>query len=180
MSERAAQVTDEEIVRLVPLVRRIAHNLSRRYVFRFVEFDDLASAGFVALVECAARYDASHGASFSTYVRTRIEGAMLDALGSRRRTASARVEFVSTDSPAARELPAADDMASRVEARKTIRTVTGRVVLTDRERDLLRRVYAHDERFADVATVWGIDKSGVTRTHARALDKLRVALKIAA
>jgi RNA polymerase sigma factor for flagellar operon FliA len=47
-----------------------------------VSRDDLLGAARVALVEAARRYDATLGASFSTYASTRLQGAVLDELRS--------------------------------------------------------------------------------------------------
>src|SRR6185503_14911706 len=45
-----------------------------------VQFDDLYSAGLVALVEAARRFDGGRGISFDDYARHRVHGAMLDEL----------------------------------------------------------------------------------------------------
>ncbi len=59
------------------LVRRIAHHLLMRLP-PSVQVDDLVQAGMLALLEAAQNYDASRGASFSTYAGIRIRGAMID------------------------------------------------------------------------------------------------------
>jgi RNA polymerase sigma factor for flagellar operon FliA len=45
-----------------------------------VQIEDLLQAGMVGLLDAARRYDASHGAAFSTYAEVRVRGAMLDEL----------------------------------------------------------------------------------------------------
>lgn len=62
-----------------PLVRRIAHHLASRLP-ECVQIEDLLQAGMVGLLDAARRYDASHGAAFSTYAEVRVRGAMLDEL----------------------------------------------------------------------------------------------------
>src|ERR1700756_1210347 len=42
--------------------------------------DDLRQAGCIGLIQALDGYDPSHGASFETYARLRIRGAMLDEL----------------------------------------------------------------------------------------------------
>jgi RNA polymerase sigma factor for flagellar operon FliA len=59
------------------LVDLIARQLSRS-VGRFVEFDDLLSAGREGLLEAARRYDPSRNILFRTYASHRIRGAMID------------------------------------------------------------------------------------------------------
>lgn len=59
------------------LVRSIAHSMR---VPREVDRDDLISAGNVALILCAKRYDSSAKVPFAGYAKRRIEGAMQDHL----------------------------------------------------------------------------------------------------
>ena len=70
---------DELIVRHAELVKRIAYHLAGRLP-PSVAVDDLIQAGMLGLMEAAANYTASRGASFETYAGIRIRGAMIDAL----------------------------------------------------------------------------------------------------
>jgi RNA polymerase sigma factor FliA len=60
-----------------PLVRRIAHHLLARLPSS-VNVEDLIQSGMIGLLEAAASYDASRGASFETFAGIRIRGAMID------------------------------------------------------------------------------------------------------
>ena len=63
------------------LIERIA----RRMVWRtgmHSAYDDLWSAGALALLEAGHRYDPAKGASFATFAEHRVRGAMLDELRS--------------------------------------------------------------------------------------------------
>ncbi|MBP6382225.1 MAG: RNA polymerase sigma factor FliA [Pseudomonadales bacterium] len=60
-----------------PLVRRIAHHLLARLPSS-VDVEDLIQSGMIGLLEAAASYDASRGASFETFAGIRIRGAMID------------------------------------------------------------------------------------------------------
>ena len=72
------QYSDEELVTShVDLVKRIAHHLAARLPAT-VDVNDLMQSGMVGLLEAAANFDASRGASFETYAGIRIRGAMLD------------------------------------------------------------------------------------------------------
>jgi len=66
----------------LPLVRRQALSMQVRLPAS-VELDDLIQAGTVGLLEAVGRFDASQGASFTTFASQRIRGAMLDELRSR-------------------------------------------------------------------------------------------------
>ncbi|MGI9335389.1 MAG: RNA polymerase sigma factor FliA [Gammaproteobacteria bacterium] len=67
------------VVSHLDLVERIAHKIARRLP-PHVDIDDLVQAGMVGLIEATRSYDASHGASFSTFAGFRVRGAILDEL----------------------------------------------------------------------------------------------------
>jgi RNA polymerase sigma factor for flagellar operon FliA len=70
---------NEQIAMYTPLVKRIAYHLMSRLPPN-VQQDDLIQAGLIGLLEALRNYDASQGASFQTYARIRIRGAMLDEI----------------------------------------------------------------------------------------------------
>jgi len=80
-----AQAFDQEldfdalILEHTPLVKRIAYHLMSRLP-PSVQQDDLIQAGMIGLLEALRNYDVSQGASFQTYARIRIRGAMLDEI----------------------------------------------------------------------------------------------------
>jgi len=61
------------------LVKRIAHHLVSRMP-PSVQPDDLIQSGMIGLLEAAAKYDPTKGASFETYAGIRIRGAMVDEI----------------------------------------------------------------------------------------------------
>jgi len=63
------------------LVDRVARRLVWRTGMQSA-YDDLWSAGALALLEAGRRYDPSKGASFATFAEHRVRGAMLDELRS--------------------------------------------------------------------------------------------------
>ena len=72
-------ISDDEIVELLPMVRKIAHR-AVSYLKPPLSFEDLVSAGTVGLLKAARDFDASHQAEFKTYAYIRIKGAVLDEL----------------------------------------------------------------------------------------------------
>jgi RNA polymerase sigma factor FliA len=76
---QSAGAGDELIARHGELVKRIAYHLAGRLP-PSVAVDDLIQAGMLGLMEAAANYSATRGASFETYAGIRIRGAMIDAL----------------------------------------------------------------------------------------------------
>jgi RNA polymerase sigma factor FliA len=72
------------IERHLPLVRRVASQMSRRLP-PHVEMDELISAGAMGLLHAVERFEPQRGLAFSTFATPRIRGAMLDALRSSNR-----------------------------------------------------------------------------------------------
>jgi RNA polymerase sigma factor for flagellar operon FliA len=70
---------DELAERHLPLVIHIARDFRKRLPSS-VDLDDLVGAGNVGLVEAARRFNPSRGASFATFARHRIRGAIVDSL----------------------------------------------------------------------------------------------------
>lgn len=93
------RISDDEIVRLLPMVRKIARR-AVSYIKPPLSFEDLVSAGTVGLLKAARDFDAAHQAEFKTYAYIRIKGAVLDEL----RRASVLPSGVTRQIKVAREL----------------------------------------------------------------------------
>lgn len=76
---RGRQIGDDDIVALLPMVRKIAHR-AVSYLKPPLSFDDLISAGTVGLMKAAHDFDTGHQAGFTTYAYIRVKGAILDEL----------------------------------------------------------------------------------------------------
>lgn len=59
------------------VVIQVAARVARRLPMRFSR-DDLVDAGYIGLVEAAARWEPERGVPFDAYARIRVAGAMLD------------------------------------------------------------------------------------------------------
>ncbi|MEN6424059.1 MAG: FliA/WhiG family RNA polymerase sigma factor [Phycisphaerales bacterium] len=114
-------IGDDEIVQLLPMVRKIARR-AVSYVKPPLSFEDLVSAGTVGLLKAARDFDAAHQAEFKTYAYIRIKGAVLDEL----RRASLLPSGVTRQIRAAREMcrqitqqtgsaPTDEELAQRLE-----------------------------------------------------------------
>ncbi len=73
------QTRDELLIEFAPLVKRIAYHLLAKLP-PTVQVEDLIQSGMIGLLEAAAQYDSSQGASFRTYAGIRIRGSMLDEM----------------------------------------------------------------------------------------------------
>ena len=109
---------NELIEKNLPLVGYQVAELLRR-VPSFVQREDLASAGSLALVQAANSYDPKTGVPFHRYAIHRIRGAMLDELrsmdwatrGARQRTKQLE-EMTSTLTAASGRAPTKEELAS--------------------------------------------------------------------
>lgn len=70
---------DSIVKEYLPLVSKLAREIKSNLPHN-VELDDLIQEGTIALLQAIDKYDPRHGATFKTYVYTRIKGAMIDYL----------------------------------------------------------------------------------------------------
>ena len=68
---------DEMMTEYAPFVKRIAYHMITRLPSN-VQLEDIVQTGMIGLFEALKGYDMSKGASFETYARIRIQGAMID------------------------------------------------------------------------------------------------------
>jgi RNA polymerase sigma factor for flagellar operon FliA len=67
---------------MLPLVRHVVADVAVRLP-RFVDREELVSAGLLGLTQAAHTYDAARGVSFQAFARLRVRGAVLDELRGR-------------------------------------------------------------------------------------------------
>ena len=79
MPARGAQKREALIRAHTGLARSLALRLAGR-VPASVDLDDLVGAGLLGLLDAVDRFDESRAIPFEAYARTRIQGAILDAL----------------------------------------------------------------------------------------------------
>ena len=68
---------DAMMTEYAPFVKRIAYYMISRLPSS-VQLEDMVQAGMIGLFDALKGYDISKGASFETYARIRIQGAMID------------------------------------------------------------------------------------------------------
>jgi RNA polymerase sigma factor FliA len=177
----------------IPLVRSLARRMAPT-ARPFLEMGDLVSIGTEALLQASRRFDRSRKVAFGSFAYRRVRGAMIEGLGAagphsrgRRRRRLGRpeprplpvlCEYDDRRHAAAgrRELTAT--LAERIDGcRLAERLAAALDQLDPRERELVRRHYFDGEPMQDIALDLGISRSWASRTHARALARLRDALE---
>jgi len=68
---------DALVIKGLPIVKQVASQQARRLP-KFIDVDDLRSAGAIGLIEAARAFDHRRNDSFRKFARHRIRGAMLD------------------------------------------------------------------------------------------------------
>ena len=72
---------DALVFQHLPMVRFVAKHVYERMP-KYVDLDDLISAGLVGLIDAAAKFDCNKQVQFKSYAQFRVRGAMLDSLRS--------------------------------------------------------------------------------------------------
>ena len=70
---------ESRVVPTLPLVHHVVADVAGRLP-RFVDREELISAGMLGLTQAARSFDPTHGVTFQVFARVRIRGAVLDEL----------------------------------------------------------------------------------------------------
>ncbi|MGH2473592.1 MAG: sigma-70 family RNA polymerase sigma factor [Candidatus Limnocylindria bacterium] len=200
MAESALPFGDDRIIAHLQFARAVAsRSIDPRC--RGADREDLIAWGLVGLVQAARRYRGDRGASFGAYAARRVRGQILDALRERDPlTRSARRAFRAaqraSDDPGAPSAPALAAIPPFVEVSldrigdvPESRRAPGRRDerwpqvanalrdLTPLERRVLVLSYGRGLTLREIGTEVGLSESGVCRLRARALARVRSALR---
>lgn len=167
------------------LVRCIAHSVMRR-VPPSVEMDDLVQAGHLGLVQAAQKYDEDgQSASFATFARFRVNGAIgdylrsLDSVSRQTRhkiTAGEADDFTEVDLGALpKELEARGESPEQasmaIQFTEQLRSLVEG--LSGRERTIIQQYYFHERTMLDIGRDLGCRESRVSQMHKNIIEKLR-------
>jgi len=181
----------------------MAH-IAARAVFRSIrgaiELDDLIAFATVGLLQAAARYDETKGATFASFAYQRVRGAIFDGLREIAPLPSAayrtdRASASSSENPNARPRlfvtsldayidagyqvpdptsPSAEQNAQHSELCGLLRSAIAG--LSERERALILAHYFHGKPLKSAGSDLGISKSWASRLHAQAICSLRTSM----
>jgi RNA polymerase sigma factor (sigma-70 family) len=175
---------EQLIMATLPIVERRIAAIQQRLP-RHVDRDGLRSAALEALVRCAARYDPSRGAAFTSFALPRVSGAIYDELRTvdpNGRTARARgeaIETVSLDVPDAdghdrhEHIAGGRDHASQVCAKLDAATALAVPLARDRFTML---AYEAGYTLREIGAVFGVTESRASQMLSRGRDRARKAL----
>jgi RNA polymerase sigma factor (sigma-70 family) len=158
----------------MPMVTHIARKMARRLPPQ-ADLNDLVQDGMVGLLEAAARYDETRGATLRTFASKRVHGAILD--GCRLNDPLSRKERRKRGSGVADpQLSPAEADRTPAETVDAIEAAWIRKRLSEmepRDRFVLTAKYYEDTEDAAIARALGVHPSRVSQIHVRALRRLR-------
>lgn len=133
---------------------------------------EVVSAANFALMTAFEKFDHTHGSRFTSYLRPFIQGE-ISKLWKQHFSAETSV-------PSTEKLEVTDPHGERSceEHFEWLAEALGETcadVLNAHEREVLQFVYTQGRSFADVARHRGVSREAIRATHARAIEKLRVA-----
>lgn len=152
-----------------------------RRQIRGIRSDDLHAAVLFGLVDAARRYRPGMGATFQTFAKHRIRGAVYDERRAQRVVGRQRGEapvvlslhHEPEDGPSLLDTLAAPDPAEPLEEATSVLLARAMKTLPARHRDVLERVYLLGESQTDIAEEWGISGSRVCQIVRVALNHVR-------
>lgn len=150
-----------------------------------VELDDIQQAARMGLIEAALRFDASRGATFDTFARWRINGAIRDYLrgldvvskGDRARINAGEasevvhlnVDDLYTEPRAVQRSPEDASIAAQITAQ--IATLIEGLSL--RQRTIVREYYFHEQTMSQIGEGFGVKEARISQVHKQAIEQLR-------
>lgn len=159
------------------LVHLVLHTMRLRVSLKERYREDLLSAGYVALVEAAQRFDHERGPTFSTYACKCIKGQMLTELG-RHRPYDLSLE--GEDGHGIIVIAGCPEDEHRSEVCLSVASILDGLEPSDRE--LLERIYGVGrpaESLTDIASALGISKQAVDQRRDKAIGRARdLALRV--
>jgi RNA polymerase sigma factor for flagellar operon FliA len=182
-SSAAPTPTGADEAALLEKHQTLVDRIARRLVWRTgmqSAYDDLWSAGALALLEAGRRYDPAKGASFTTFAEHRVRGAMIDELRSmdhlprrlRNRTDDMNKAKHKLEDVLGRE-PTVEEIAAELEL--DVDEVAGIAVLMEPHLPLdsvLHRVCSDDDSDAS------LERAETVRRLSRALEALPERLRM--
>ena len=154
---------------LVDRIARDVHNSS----FFHIDLDDLIQEGTLGLIGAAARFSPGKGASFETFSRRRIRGAMIDSL--RRRRLEFRSRSIEDLDDAVYEIHDPQDSPELVAARLELLPLINslKTKLPRRHTRVLTLRYECEMTFEQIGTALGITWIRAWQIHNETVKKIR-------
>lgn len=156
------------------VVCRIAYRL-RRGIGRYMDVQDLIQAGMLGWTTAERRYDATKGASLSTYAGQRALGAMIDEIRTTawfgRRPGGKTMDTIEHYDEAEGDLGSVDRDMEQVAFCTLLAPMLDK--LPALQRDTMRKLFADDLKIHEVAAAEGVTDSAIWLRRRDALETIR-------
>jgi RNA polymerase sigma factor (sigma-70 family) len=156
---------------LIPLAKKIARDVSRKYGAGYEQSNDILQFAYVGLCDAASRDDGD-SATFQAYAVSRMYGEARDYLYKERRMLGCGITdqlFIDHDA----DYDSADlcDPESICAARQIIAAIDA---LPEREQTIIRMIYFDEVSYIDTAAAVGMSEGGMYKLLSRTKNKLRL------
>lgn len=155
-------------------VERDAQYIASRFGARF-DKSDLAAEGMLKLTAIAEEFDPTRGASFWTFAKQSVRGAMWELVRRRNYREASHLELIAEQVQVADSRQGPEEAFAAVEQQELARDAM--TALDARERVIVGRYYAGEENFGVIGLDLGISASMASRIHCQALDKMQLYLR---
>lgn len=162
----AKQVASDH-VKLAKFIARLFKRSNREQ-----DGDDIESDALFGLALAADAYDPKRGASFETYARYRIKGAIVDGIRTRRWGGRTKTDRELAVINLKYEMKQHEFTAEEPELDK-FTLVSSIESLTGREQIILRMYYWNEMPMKEIAMTLGVTEGRVSQMHKILLGKLR-------
>ena len=189
--------SSDEVTRHMPLVKQVVARFLRRLPANVLR-DDLLAAGVFGLIDSLRKNGGDQGATFESYARIRIRGAILDELRTQdwlprraRWAASGKVPASTGGEVAPIAVIGMDDLSQRERVLNLVDEEQEDAVtllekghdrqrlsqaidqLPERERTIVRMHYFQGSRFKEIGEILGVSEPRVSQLHTRAMGQLK-------
>jgi RNA polymerase sigma factor FliA len=161
------------------LVKFYVGEISAR-VPRWVDRDDLTSAGMVGLLHALRSFDPDRGVNFLTFARLRIRGAVYDELRRAHPMGRAALRHGVSVESRAEVIERVDDSppdAGLLRREQSVHLHEAVDALPPRLRFVVNGYYFQGRQIKELAAEFGVSAPRVSKMHARALSHLRNSLE---
>lgn len=161
----------EENLGLVPFV--VFRIKDKKWSYSFTE--EMLQWGYLGLVEAASRYNKEEG-SFSTYACVKIRGKVLDSMRSYNKDLIRHASL--SQNPGLSHRAESERRSKEIQEGEVLKMdlTLAMEVLSEEERELIRRHYFEDVTFCQMMTETGATKRQLQTIHKSALRKMEKVL----
>lgn len=153
-------ITGEGFNKIFALMDNSINYVARKYMHNFDSFEDTQQEIYIIVLEGAANYDPSKGASLSTFLLRHIKNRMIDKFRKK------RVYIQLADS-------VEEELSLDINLNNKIDLIKRSSCWDDKWKNVMIRIFVNEDKIQDVAQDVGMSPWGLTRAIRRKLEVAR-------